>query len=177
MSYAPNALVFGGVGPGTGLVWASNPARIPGTFRDGTSNTVLYVEKYGNCPADGLDPDTTGRQGMLTSTNWAWPGQAPNVGGGQYECNMVHWNFPYVKQSDGTWLAVGPLFQVNPTPDVSNFPCTQKGGQGQGAHDGAIQVAMGDGSVRGVTQAMSIQTWSAVLTPAFNDVPGPDWAE
>jgi prepilin-type N-terminal cleavage/methylation domain-containing protein len=167
MSYAPNYQVFANLGPSNSLPWATNPARIPATFRDGTSNTVLYVERFGNCPADGFDGN-----GAPNSTNWAW---APDV---NPQRNAAYWNFPYAKQSNGTWLAIGPLFQVNPTPEAgTSQPCTNQDGRGQGGHDGTMQVALGDGSVRGVAQGISIQTWSAVLTPAFGDLPGNDWGE
>jgi hypothetical protein len=177
VSYAPNLNVFANLGPNRGVPWGQNPARIPATIRDGTSNTVFFVERYGNCPADGLDPDQAGRSGLPQSVNWAWPGTLANpiVGANS---NLAYWNFPYVKQSDGTWLAVGPLFQVSPTPEAgSSNPCTNLDGRGQGGHEGSMQVGMGDGSVRGVAGAMSIQTWSAVLTPNFGDLPGNDWAE
>ncbi len=172
MSYAPNYVVFANLAFNQGASygnqpWAVNPARIPATFRDGTSNTVLYVERYGNCPADGFQSN-----GQPNSVNWAWPGDlAPSR-------NAAYWDFPWKKDSQGNLIAYGPMFQVNPSPDVNTSqPCTSALGQGQGGHDGTMQVAMGDGSVRGVTQSISAPTWCAVLTPNFGDLPGPDWSE
>jgi len=40
---------------------------------------------------------------------------------------------------------------------------------------GGCQVAMGDGSVRGVSSGVSQPTWQQVLTPSNNEVTGTDW--
>src|SRR5262245_36485793 len=53
--YAANAQVFGVVnGNGSLVGFGTGPdlwgvARIPGTFSDGTSNTILFAEKYARC--------------------------------------------------------------------------------------------------------------------------------
>jgi prepilin-type N-terminal cleavage/methylation domain-containing protein len=45
-NYAANYLIFGG--------WNSPLAAIPRTFTDGTSNTIMFAEKYGSCgPSSG----------------------------------------------------------------------------------------------------------------------------
>ena len=59
-SYAGNFLVFGGVqnvttAPSTAnleTVWDGR-AAIPRTFSDGTSNTILFAEKYARCDGSG----------------------------------------------------------------------------------------------------------------------------
>jgi type II secretory pathway pseudopilin PulG len=50
-SYAGNFQVFGGglANPGN---W-DGQARIPATFQDGTSNTILFAEKYSRCDGTG----------------------------------------------------------------------------------------------------------------------------
>src|SRR5207249_3715725 len=49
-SYASNAQVFGLVNPANGqlLDWQGS-GRIPATFIDGTSNTIMFAERLGNC--------------------------------------------------------------------------------------------------------------------------------
>jgi prepilin-type N-terminal cleavage/methylation domain-containing protein len=141
--YAPNTQVFGS--------WTAS-ARIPATFRDGTSNTIIFVERYGWCDAD-----------QSRNAVWGIGTDAAN--------NSAYWNFPYTQNSNGTWTPVGPLPQIAP----SNTQCS--GQTANGPHDGTIQVCLGDGSVRGVSQGISVATWSAALTPAFGDLLGNDWGD
>jgi len=42
-------------------------------------------------------------------------------------------------------------------------------------HNGGINVAMGDGSVRMVSDGISGTTWYNACTPASGDLLGPDW--
>jgi prepilin-type processing-associated H-X9-DG protein len=42
-------------------------------------------------------------------------------------------------------------------------------------HTGGINVGMGDGSVRLVTQGISGVTWWYAITPTGGEVLGPDW--
>jgi prepilin-type processing-associated H-X9-DG protein len=49
------------------------------------------------------------------------------------------------------------------------------GNRGVSPHTGGIQVGMGDGSVRLVSQGVSAFTWGAAITPAAGDVLGNDW--
>jgi prepilin-type N-terminal cleavage/methylation domain-containing protein len=54
-NYAANYQVFGLDGP---FAWQGE-ARIPASFTDGTSNTILFAEKYGRCNAYGSRWDDT----------------------------------------------------------------------------------------------------------------------
>jgi hypothetical protein len=71
----------------------------------------------------------------------------------------------------GFCTATGPagFFQCNPTPAECNNTYPNSG------HVGGINVAMGDGGVRFVSQGVSQETWFALITPNSGDVPGPDW--
>ena len=59
-NYAANYQVFGVGGP---FPWEGE-ARIPGTFADGTSNTILFAEKYARCDAYGS------RWANMDTTKW-----------------------------------------------------------------------------------------------------------
>jgi prepilin-type N-terminal cleavage/methylation domain-containing protein len=52
-SYGPNAQVFGNVDQNGVLTGWNSGARIPTTFQDGTSNTIVFAEKYGACGSYG----------------------------------------------------------------------------------------------------------------------------
>jgi hypothetical protein len=89
-SYASNFQVFGN---GPGGSW-QGVARIPATFQDGTSNTILFTEKYAYC---------TGAVGTL----WArWGGQD-------------QWCPVFEAFATGTSYT----FQVQPGPGPEQIPC------------------------------------------------------
>jgi prepilin-type N-terminal cleavage/methylation domain-containing protein len=71
-SYAGNFLVFGGTtnvntAPTTSnaaVVWDGG-AKIPATFQDGTSNTIVFAEKYSRCNGTGNPGGTWWMRGVL----------------------------------------------------------------------------------------------------------------
>lgn len=150
--YAANVQVFGVVGnslTGTVLTYQGF-SRIPASFTDGTSQTILFAEKYASC----------GRGGSLWD---AYDSAPPGV------------TFPYqpllANQFAFGNAAVGPgsLFQLRPNSSVCNPAVAQT------AHSGGIQVGLADGSVRNVNSGVSGATWWAAFTPAAGDLLGSDW--
>jgi prepilin-type N-terminal cleavage/methylation domain-containing protein/prepilin-type processing-associated H-X9-DG protein len=65
----------------------------------------------------------------------------------------------------------GTIFQVRPL----GIPGNCDGARSSSYHSGGLNVSMGDGSVHWVGQAVGWLTWSAALSPANNDLLGPDW--
>jgi prepilin-type N-terminal cleavage/methylation domain-containing protein/prepilin-type processing-associated H-X9-DG protein len=78
---------------------------------------------------------------------------------------------------DPSWpQPTGPasLFKVRPP----NTTCPYSDGSqyiATSPHTGGINVGLGDGSVRFVSQSVTGNTWWAALTPAGGEVLGPDW--
>ena len=68
-------------------------------------------------------------------------------------------------------LAPGPQIQ----PQIVNGVGVCNGGVASSPHTGAINVALGDGSVRSVTGSISTATWWFALTPNGGEVLGSDW--
>src|SRR5262249_35550297 len=132
-NYAANYQVFGGY------------ARIPASFPDGTSATMLFTKRFGNC---------TPRVRIY------WPDG--NAGPNEPVC---YW--------DATTQAGNPprykLFQPLSAAIAACDPTTT-----QAPHPGGINVLMGDGSVRVVATGVCPETWSAAVTPAGGEVGGPD---
>jgi hypothetical protein len=150
-NYAANAQVFAYTNAAWQVTSSEGMARIPSTFQDGTSNTILFAERYGTCSKPSVN-NTTGS---------AWARYAPNPSTyGPY--------FAY-----GNKDLVGPLytFQYRPTPYRGNcdyrLPSTP--------HTGGMVVGVGDGSTRLVTQGISARTWWLAVTPADGLVLGSDW--
>jgi hypothetical protein len=179
-SYAGNFQVFGGA-PNTftipsyangQTVWDGG-ANFTRTFQDGTSNTILFAEKFARCDGTGLG-GTWWMRGVLH-------GQQTFPTGGQPSDD----SFPGDRLSavfaggvgiDGTVWATGPgsLFLVKPLPFSSNpGPCDRR--LASSSHTSGMNVCLGDGSVRFLSQGMSGNTWWAACTPAGGEVLGSDW--
>jgi prepilin-type N-terminal cleavage/methylation domain-containing protein len=155
-SYAANAQVFGTVdangnlqntAPSAGGLpnWYG-AARIPASFPDGTSNTILFAEKYAQCNTGG--------------NAWGYFAGAPFS--------------PSFANSTFGGSAVGPAskFEVRPTPFLSPACDVSRASSG---HTGGLQVCLGDASVRLLPAGISPATWWAACTPAGGEVLGTDW--
>jgi prepilin-type N-terminal cleavage/methylation domain-containing protein len=162
-SYAANAQVFGGSGgansnPPFVILSPEGNASIAATFTDGTSNTVVFAEKYGVCVYPSLSPTGGG--------NWWSRNVPPPSISGPY--------FGYISTSPSTQLGgynVTPPFQIQPTPYNGNCdPRLPSSG-----HTAVMQVGLGDGSVRGVSAGVSPRTWWSAVTPNGGEVLGSDW--
>jgi hypothetical protein len=138
--------------------WGAN--SIPGSFADGTSNTILFTEKYARCE---YPPGSTTGGG----TTWVHPGTA-GVASGQswWPAVMAPDYLKYNANSLGP--NAGALFQAHPTPFIGTCDWTRA----STPHPSAIEVALGDGSVRSVSQGVSPALWFALFTPAGSEVIG-----
>jgi len=131
---------------------------------DGTANTVAFAERFKNCSPDGA------HGGGCTLPAWAWN---TIVNGG--DC----WTSPtfgaqnagiYQMNCNGATFSNGSVaFQAGPSAQACNWYVTQ------GGHSGSMNVGMGDGSVRGVSQGISVTTWVNACTPNDGTPLGNDW--
>lgn len=151
---------------------------------DGTSATVMFAERYRYCnPSWGGHTDPVWAANPWTSPNslwaismfgwanapyngsaWAWAGScnySPNYSssntncvGGSYVNAIANSNLP---------------FQVAPAASACNWYVTQSG------HTGAMNVGLGDGSVRNVTAQVSVGTWILACTPNDGNPLAQDW--
>jgi prepilin-type N-terminal cleavage/methylation domain-containing protein len=172
------------------------------TITDGSSNTILYAEGYSSCYGNSTGTWTGSysypfqtwyytynyttpyvyRQGVYNPYDYTWlnqmyPGSYNYMGpefkrilGLQEYTYTYGWkNGSYFYNSGSPTAVGGNTFQVRPTPNQ----CDQT--VPQGLTSGALQVGLGDGSVRGVAQGLSAPTWWAALTPNGGDILGNDW--
>jgi len=160
-SYAGNFLVFGVVGNPVQVNTVGNyqgVSSIPASFPDGTSNTILFAERYAVCVSTTMD--------LSRANLWdCWLPPANLYGG------VGHDYLPYFAQPTSDGNAIGPisLFQVQPT--FGNCDPSRA----STAHTGGMQVVLADGSVRMLSAGMSATTWWAAVTPAGGEVLGNDW--
>jgi hypothetical protein len=120
---------------------------IPRTFRDGTSNTILFATKYGHCGQGGS------RYAAAPNTAFA-----PFFGQ----------NAAKVKAHPSDKTAT---FQLRP----GKGDCCTSPLMAQSFTKAGIQAALADGSVRTVSANLSPQTWNAALQPNDGQVLGRDW--
>jgi prepilin-type N-terminal cleavage/methylation domain-containing protein len=202
-SYAANFQVFGQSGVDMTNLRADpfilepffdGKARIPATFTDGTSNTIVIAEKYSRCEAR-VPGSPTGGGGTRTpgGTWWmrgVWHGfgsfsnGGPKGGDDSYPGDRLSAVFAGGKGTDSVvWFdpptarALGYTFQVQPKLPTTNF---NGGGQcdkrlASAGHTAGMNVGLGDGSVRFLSQGVSpITFWNAVV-PNDGNVLGSDW--
>jgi len=125
------------------------------TITDGTSQTILFAEKYARCVTSSNAPIFG--PGTERGALWAW-----------WDTGWVY----YPRFAWQTWwnTGAGPAskFQVRPTPFLgTNSQCD--GARASTAHQ-AIQVVFADGSVRGLSANLDPTTWWLLCTPSDGNV-------
>jgi prepilin-type N-terminal cleavage/methylation domain-containing protein len=136
---------------------------------DGTSNTILYAEKYARCTTPSL-PRTAGEGGSLWGYCASGVFDLPPPMEPPYK--PYHASFAisgYFGNPDAT--GPGSKFQVQPSPFLGNCDPTRA----STAHASGMSVGLADGSVRTLAPSMSGTTWWAAVTPADGEVLGSDW--
>ena len=116
---------------------------------DGTSNTIMYTEKYTSCK----NADYYSNNDNWYYNIWAY--------GEEY---WYGWNPVFAA------YVVGPesKFQVNPTAEGVDATCNQL--LPQAPRSTGIVTGMGDGSVRFVSSSVSPTMWWAACTPRSGEV-------
>ncbi len=155
-SYAANCAVFGNPLAPTPAARMQGRARMPTTFSDGTSHTVVLAERYGTCGSGGSLEDAATAGNLWSDSNSRWR---------PVFC---------VNNSEQTPKTAGyapcAMFQVAP-----NWLSGCDSSRAQTAHAGGMSVTMADGSVRGATDSMDAKTWAAVCDPRDGEPTGNAW--
>jgi prepilin-type N-terminal cleavage/methylation domain-containing protein len=188
-SYAPNAQVFSRV-DATGFTQdITGLSRIPSTFTDGTSNTIVFAEKFALCGYAGWNevdsPDYTAGPtafdpytGNPAGNIWGW--WSANSGLPAFVATMG--------ESDvggGKMQRVGPasMFQVQPVHTLTwgpvNDPTATPPRDIRGCDilrastpHASMNTCFGDGSVHSLSGSLNPNIWWALCTPAGGEVIG-----
>jgi prepilin-type N-terminal cleavage/methylation domain-containing protein len=170
-SYGANFRIFGGDDP---TKWDAK-ATIAATFADGTSNTIMWAEKYARCDAGGRGGCWWYRgvyhfgSGLGGGTDDSYTGDRFScVFGGGVGIDSTTW----ITGANSVFL-VQPKYPLNDTPDNPPGQCLRTFAS---TPHYSMQAALADGSVRSIAASIQPTTWAALLTPHGGDRLGPDWA-
>jgi prepilin-type N-terminal cleavage/methylation domain-containing protein len=153
-SYGANYLAFGNPNASGGDAANVQGANsLAASFPDGLSNSILFTEVYVTCTNNG---DISSAPASL----WA-DSTAP------YRPIVCH-NTSNKTVNPG--YAPCFLFQVQPQMLTTCDPS-----RGQSGHTSGINVVLGDGSVRFVSQTVTPTTWGFACDPRDGNVLGSDW--
>jgi hypothetical protein len=182
-SYAANFMVFANkttavVDPRSGAIYREMASVYNiGNIPDGNSNTIFFAERFA----------MAGSGTTAVPNAWADPPANDALCSGNPLCGPIFaYTAPYGnpvqdplgQQAIGQRLPFqGPFGATNyvyPGPEIDREPPFATPGSAQSQHWTVVQVAMGDGSARGISTAVSHQTWLKAISP--NDrVGGQEW--
>jgi prepilin-type N-terminal cleavage/methylation domain-containing protein/prepilin-type processing-associated H-X9-DG protein len=174
-SYAGNFQVFGGAQNTNSSSNWDGGAKIPTTFVDGTSNTIMFAEKLSRCNGTGNPGGCWWMRGVYHGIK-SFNGLNSPGSDDSYPGDRLSAVFGGGRGVDGTvWLTgTASMFQVRPAnPLNSPGPCDKR--LASSGHTAGMNVALGDGHVRFLPQATSVATWWAACTPAGGETLGSDW--
>jgi len=191
-SYAGNWHVFRG---GWGEDWQNGGVNRIASIQDGTSNTIFFAERYAICGdinhswtepvvyaehifnEDGQNTGPSAEAWGERNKGWPFADLSPGFwvhvaslsgitdpSNGFGPADSVNW-----KQLPGYPWAYARVFQQRPIIKQCNPKLLQS------FSSGGIMVGLGDGSVRGVNNAISPETWGKAIDPNDGLTLGNDW--
>jgi prepilin-type N-terminal cleavage/methylation domain-containing protein len=161
--YGANYQVFGR--PSVGNSATANAAgspNMPGTFQDGTSNTILFTEMQAQRPG--------GHWNLWAHGGWN-PSWAPIFGYGSADGTQN-----YNSGMDAGTGIVGPASKFILQPTSATYLANSNNILlPTSPHSAGINASLADGSVRNVSSGVSGTTWWYACTPAGGEVLASDW--
>ena len=140
-----------------GLFLYNQPARRVADVLDGTSNTLLFGERYHGDPVYDSDPYVDDKLYF-----WAWAYYSSNAGDVLFGTSApINWKLP----ADFASLP----------PAQKNAYISQRRSNAGSGHPGGANFGLADGSVRFLSESISPVTYAALGTCAGGEVNGSDY--
>jgi prepilin-type N-terminal cleavage/methylation domain-containing protein len=164
-SYACNGQVFCKTNQAGVMTDLQGRARIAADFQDGTSNTILFAEKYARC---GFKNWYLYGGGTITTYN--------NPNGNIWSWWQTDASCPvFACTNDPSWTSVqmqpiGPasMFQIAPNPWQDSTRCDFF--RASSPHTGVMNATFADGSIHSLSGGMNPNIWWALCTPNGGEV-------
>jgi hypothetical protein len=131
----------------------------PAALQDGTSNTILFAEKYGQPSRDPWSVDWGG------NTWWEW---AP-----KFAADIVGPNSKFLSKPTQQWCDANKAVTITGTNGSAGVNICSL--LATSSHTAGMNVGLADGSVRFISNGISGTTWWAAVTPQGGEVLGNDW--
>jgi type II secretory pathway pseudopilin PulG len=165
-NYGANFQVFGN--PDRGDVQYSNlqTGLAIQSISDGSSNTIFFAEKFRQCKNGGSVFASLWGHGWWNLSYMPLFAAGNRQGTQGYGINST----PSPVASVNGVVGPNSKFQVIPPSSTQCNPSLT-----QAIHTGLILVGLGDGSVRGVSNGVSNNTWWCATTANGGEVQGNDW--
>ncbi len=158
---------------GNGLFYQNSKLRVT-DISDGTSNTVAFSESILGSTLAAPTGNVTDEYEDVGSQTLSACNEDPTNLAGYVGRRRFDRNFMW---ADGAYNA--GLYNHLRQPNDKRMDCVQHNTPGLKAarsrHTGGVNVCLGDGSVRFVSDSVSIATWQAVGTRNGGEVLGNDW--
>jgi prepilin-type N-terminal cleavage/methylation domain-containing protein len=151
--YAASLPAFGQNLGGAGSFYFNRRANLNAGFKDGTSNTMLFIERYAQI-GDGYCAECS-RNAVMGCWHY-----------GAFE-SLLHWDTNVIAPPQGS-PNIRPFNTTNNPQGAVNWRA--QGGRASGA-----QVALADGSVRMISTSISPTTYRQAVLPDDGGVLGNDW--
>jgi type II secretory pathway pseudopilin PulG len=194
-SYSANWHAFGG---GWDEDWqVAGKARIPGSFPDGTSNIIAFMERYSQCgpgttndwnyryvsriwaedgePLPGPISSTNGYQDTSWQAPTFWIDLFQRDSGSAAALKTNHPDYPVVPAGAAASVGVPGtsryMTAIQVMPTITQ--CDPK--RLQAMSPGGMQVVMMDASTRNISPSVSLNTLAQAFTPNDGNPLGSDW--
>lgn len=167
-NYSANYFVFGDPPNPNGNFRREGANKLQG-FPDGTSNLIMYTERYANCGLAG-DPGLNSplnRANLWCDCNGTWQPV--------FCVNDVNQNPPTASPPGAPYQSGSPLKRCNMFEIQPDWIRTCHSDQANSPHSGGINVCLGDASVRFVSGGISPTTWQNATDPQDGNQLGTDW--
>jgi prepilin-type N-terminal cleavage/methylation domain-containing protein len=184
-----------------GYVFRSNTGGLPRTFVDGTSNTIMFAERYQVCTPAGTGSPVYNLWAFGRNNGTVQGGKAPSPPAFYFVAkagtaientatpfaapvsplptttapNPLSSAIPWIAGKEGTAVLTGTAVPSAPYQLAPRgaIPCDPR--LPQTPHVGGMLAGLGDGSVRTVSPTISQWTFAAACTPAGQETLASDW--